>query len=422
MRERRGIFQGVDWVMIIIYLLLMFMGWINIYAAVYNQEHAAIFDLSQRYGKQLMWIAAAIVLAFVIILIDPKFFNQFAFLIYGSALLTLLFVLGFGQEVAGSKSWFVIGSFKIQPAEFVKFATALALAHYLGNLGVKVDNLKATFYAGLIIFTPAALILLQNDTGSALVYVSFIFVLYRQGLSGNIFIVGIVLIVLAILSLLLQSLQAKLILLGVIFSLLGIAYLFMKHNWGNALKLFGVFLAITAVIFSVNFAFNKLQPHQQVRIKVLLNMESDPHGAGYNVNQSKIAIGSGGLTGKGFLKGTQTKFNFVPEQSTDFIFCTVGEEWGFIGTSTVVILFVILLLRIIYVAERQRSHFSKIYGYGVASILFFHFTINIGMVLGLLPVIGIPLPFFSYGGSSLWAFTILLFIFIRQDAERMQLL
>ena len=422
MRERRGIFQGIDWVMAIIYLLLVLMGWINIYAAVYNQDHANIFDFSQRYGKQLIWISAALVLAFVIILIDPQFFSQFSFIIYGVAIITLLFVLGFGKEVAGSKSWFQIGSFAIQPAEFVKFSTALALAHYLGNLGVKVDNLKATFYSALIILTPAALILLQNDTGSALVYVSFIIVLYRQGLSGNIFIVGLVFIILAILSLLLDSLSAKLIMVGVIFFFHALSYLLMKHNIRNLLKLIAIFSVIVVYIFSVDFAFGKLQPHQQIRIKVLLNIESDPHGAGYNVNQSKIAIGSGGVSGKGFLKGTQTKFNFVPEQSTDFIFCTVGEEWGFLGTSTVVILFVILLMRIVYIAERQRSHFSKIYGYGVASILFFHFVINIGMVLGLLPVIGIPLPFFSYGGSSLWAFTILLFIFIRQDAERMQLL
>ena len=422
MRERRGIFQGIDWVMIIIYLLLVFMGWVNIYAAVYNQDHASIFDLSQRYGKQLMWIAASLLLAFVIILIDPKFFNQFAFLIYGIALLTLLFVLGFGKEVAGSKSWFQIGSFAIQPAEFVKFSTALALAHYLGNLGVKVDNLKATFYSALIVLTPAALIFLQNDTGSALVYVAFIFVLYRQGLSGNIFIIGFVFAALAILALLLDSMQSKLIMLAVILVFHGVSYLFMKHNLTNIFKLVGVFLVISVYVFSVDFGFSKLQPHQQIRIKVLLNIESDPHGAGYNVNQSKIAIGSGGITGKGFLKGTQTKFNFVPEQSTDFIFCTVGEEWGFLGTSTVVILFVVLLMRIVYIAERQRSPFAKLYGYGVASILFFHFTINIGMVIGILPVIGIPLPFFSYGGSSLWAFTILLFIFIRQDAERMQLL
>jgi len=422
MRERRGIFQGIDWVMVFIYLLLVFMGWINIYAAVYNQDQPSILDFSQRYGKQLVWIGAAFILAVVIIIIDPKFFNQFAFLIYGFALITLVFVLLFGKEVAGSKSWFEIGSFAIQPAEFVKFATALALAHYLGSLGVKVDNIKATFYSALIILTPAALIILQNDTGSALVYVAFIFVLYRQGLSGNIFVIGFVFAMLAILSLLLASLQAKLILVGILLVFHGLSYLMMKHNIRNLLKLIAVFIILVVYIFSVDFAFSKLQAHQQTRIKISLNIESDPHGAGYNVNQSKIAIGSGGFTGKGFLKGTQTKFNFVPEQSTDFIFCTVGEEWGFIGSSLVVILFVILLMRIIYIAERQRSHFSKIYGYGVASILFFHFTINIGMVLGLLPVIGIPLPFFSYGGSSLWAFTILLFIFIRQDAERMQLL
>ena len=422
MRERRGIFQGIDWVMVSIYLLLVFFGWINIYAAVYNPEFSSIFDMSQRYGKQLIWIGAALLIAFVIILIDPKFFNQFAFLIYGLAILTLIFVLLFGKEVAGSKSWFQFGSIAIQPAEFVKFATALALAHYLGNLGVKVDNLKATFYAGLIILIPAALIILQNDTGSALVYTSFIFVLYRQGLSGNIFIIGFIFALLAILALLLDTLQAKLILTAVIFVITALAYLSMKHNLRNAIKLLAIFAILVGFIFSVDFAFSKLQPHQQKRIRITLNMESDPHGAGYNVNQSKIAIGSGGLSGKGFLKGTQTKFNFVPEQSTDFIFCTVGEEWGFAGSAAVVILFVILLVRIVYVAERQRSHFAKIYGYGVASILFFHFTINIGMVLGILPVIGIPLPFFCYVGSSLWAFTILLFIFIRQDAERMQLL
>ncbi len=422
MRERRGIFHGIDWVMVVIYLLLVFMGWINIYAAVYNQDQPSILDLSQRYGKQLMWIGAAFILAIIIIIIDPKFFNQFSVLIYGIALFTLVLVLLFGKEIAGSKSWFQIGSFAIQPAEFVKFATALFLAHYLGNLGVKVDNLKATFYSAFIILTPAALIVLQNDTGSALVYVAFIFVLYRQGLSGNIFVVGFILAMLAILSLLLESLQAKLILVGVIFAIHGAAYFLMKHNIRNLIKLLAIFSLLVIYIFSVNFGFSKLQSHQQSRIKITLNIESDPHGAGYNVNQSKIAVGSGGAIGKGFLKGTQTKFNFVPEQSTDFIFCTVGEEWGFLGSSIVVILFVILLMRIIYVAERQRSPFSRLYGYGVASILFFHFTINIGMVLGLLPVIGIPLPFFSYGGSSLWAFTILLFIFIRQDAERMQLL
>ena len=422
MRERKIIWRDLDWVMIGIYLILVFFGWINIYSAVYNQEHSSIFDLSQRYGKQLLWIGAAIIIALIIILVDPKFFNQFSYLIYGLHIISLIAVLALGKEVAGSKSWFQFGSFAIQPAEFVKYATALSLAHYLSNLNVKVGNLKATFISGIIILTPAALILLQNDTGSALVYVSFIFVLYRRGLSGNIFVIGFVFAFLAILALLLQSLSQKIILIGIITIILGITYIFLKKNLKTILKLLAVLITLSTFIFTVGMAFEKLQPHQQIRIKVLLNMEQDLRGAGYNVHQSKIAIGSGKILGKGFLEGTQTKFNFVPEQSTDFIFCTVGEEWGFIGSMGVVILFVLLLIRIVYVAERQRSVFAQIYGYGVASILFFHFTINIGMVLGILPVIGIPLPFFSYGGSSLWAFTILLFIFIRQDAERMKLL
>ena len=408
--------------MIGIYLILVFFGWINIYAAVYNQDHSSIFDMSQRYGKQLMWIAASFFLIIIILLIDPKFFNQFSYLIYGFHILTLILVLIIGKEVAGSKSWFQIGSFAIQPAEFVKYSTGLALAHYLSRINVNTKIFKSTIIAGILIFTPAALVVFQNDTGSALVYVSFVLVLYRRGLSGNIFIIGFIFTVLAIFALVLEETNHKIVLLAVVLSILSIAYLFMKRNISNALKLISIFGIITVFVFSIGFAFNKLQSHQQIRIKVLLGMEEDIYGAGYNVHQSKIAIGSGRFYGKGFLKGTQTKFDFVPEQSTDFIFCTIGEEWGFLGAATVVILFVLLLIRIVIVAERQRSSFAKIYGYGVASVLFFHFTINIGMVLGLLPVIGIPLPFFSYGGSSLWAFTILLFIFIRQDAERMKLL
>jgi len=422
MRDRHLIWRDLDWTLIIIYLILVLFGWINIYSAVYSQEHSSIFDMSQRYGKQMIWIIAAIFLAFTIILIDPKFFSQSSYFIYGFHVLTLIMVLLFGKEVAGSKSWFQIGSFAIQPAEFVKYATALSLAHYLNNKSGKVENIKATIIAGIIIFIPAILIILQNDTGSALVYVSFIFVLYRFGLSGNIFVIGFVFAFLAILSLLLETIMLKLILVGIIFGILAVLFLFLKRNLKTIISLSAIFLLLTGFIFSVGFAFSKLQPHQQIRIKVLLNMEQDLRGAGYNVNQAKIAIGSGGISGKGFLEGTQTKFDFVPEQSTDFIFCTVGEEWGFMGSAFVVIMFVILLIRIVQIAERQRSLFSKVYGYGVASILFFHFTINIGMVLGLLPVIGIPLPFFSYGGSSLWAFTILLFIFIRQDGERMKLL
>lgn len=422
MRTRGIIWRDLDWVMIGIYFMLVFFGLINIYSAVYNPENDSIFDMSQRYGKQLMWIGAAIIVIFLIILIDPQFFNQFSYLIYGIAILSLVFVLLFGKEVAGSKSWFQIGSFAIQPAEFVKFATTLALAKYLSNMNIQVGNFKTIMITIGIIALPILLILKQNDTGSALVYVSFIFVLYRRGLSGNIFVIGFVFVFLAILSLLLESVNQKLILIGIILAILSATYFFMKKNIKNALILISIFAVLTGFVFSVGFAFSKLQAHQQIRIKVLLNMEQDLRGAGYNVHQSKIAIGSGGFSGKGFLEGTQTKFNFVPEQSTDFIFCTVGEEWGFIGSSVVVILFVLLLIRIVSVAERQRSVFAQIYGYGVASILFFHFTINIGMVLGILPVIGIPLPFFSYGGSSLWAFTILLFIFIRQDAERMKLL
>lgn len=421
-RERRHIFENIDWWLVGIYLFLLIFGLLNIYAAVYDEGSPNIFDFSQRYGKQLVWIAAALFLAFGIILIEPKFFNQFSWAVYGLTLITLVGVLLFGKEVAGSKSWFQIGSFAIQPAEFVKFSTALALAHYLSDLQTNFKQFNTKVIVGLLIGVPIALILLQNDTGSALVFASFIFVLYRVGLSGNIFIIGFVLALLAVLALLLSTIQQKLILTGIMLVIAGLAYFFMRRNIANLLRLIVVYLVLVGYIFSVDYAFSKLQPHQQIRIKVLLNMESDPKGAGYNVIQSKIAIGSGGFFGKGFLNGTQTKFNFVPEQSTDFIFCTVGEEWGFVGSLTVVSLFVALLVRIIMLAERQRSGFSRIYGYGLASILFMHFTVNVGMVMGLLPVIGIPLPFISYGGSSLWAFTLMLFVFVRQDAERLQLL
>ncbi len=422
MRERKHVFQNIDWILIALWLILVLFGWINIYASVYNPENHSIFDLSQRYGKQMLWIIAAIALGFMIILIDPKFFNQFSYLIYFLVLLILISVLLLGKEVAGSKSWFQIGSFALQPAEFMKFATSLALAHFLSTQEKTLTTLRSKFFATVIILVPAALVLLQNDTGSALVFTAFILVLYRFGLSGNIFVIGFVAIFLGILALLLSTVVQKLILIGVLLIPAIVIVLMMKKTFRNIAKIVGVVGLIVIYIFSVDMAFSKLQPHQQIRIKVLLNMESDPQGAGYNVLQSKIAVGSGGFSGKGFLNGTQTKFDFVPEQSTDFIFCTVGEEWGFMGSFLVVALFTFLLVKLVLAAERQRSLSSKIYGYSVASILFFHFTINLGMVLGLLPVIGIPLPFFSYGGSSLWAFTILLFIFIRQDAERMQLL
>ena len=419
MRERKSILKGVDWWLIGIYFLLVTAGLFSIYAAVYNPEHASLFDMSQRYGKQALWIATSVILILVIMMIDIKFFTSFSYIIYGVTMLLLVAVLLFGTEISGAKSWIRFGSFALQPSEFAKFATSLALARYLSSLQLNLKDIKQVIRAGMIVALPVGLIFLQNDTGSALVYAAFVLVLYREGFSGNFLIFGILLALIFLLTLLVGKL-VMLIVLGIIAVLL---FLLMKKARKNIFSLLSVFILVGGFVYSVDYAFeNILQPHQKIRIEVLLGMKTDNRGAGYNVHQSMIAIGSGGATGKGFLQGTQTKYNFVPEQSTDFIFCTVGEEWGFLGTSIVVLLFMVLLIRIIMVAERQRSTFSRIYGYGVASILFFHFTVNIAMTIGLAPVIGIPLPFFSYGGSSLWAFTILLFIFIKMDSHRMELL
>jgi rod shape determining protein RodA len=397
----------------------MLIGWINIYSAVFNEEHSSIFDFSQRYGKQLIWIFAAIGIAFIIIIIDASFFTTFAYLIYGISILSLLAVLVAGKEIAGSRSWFQFGSIAIQPAEFAKFATALALAKYLSTFNVSLSKLRTKIIASIIIFLPAALVLLQNDTGSALVYAVFILVLFREGLTGNILLIGVMVAVLFVLSLLFD----KLYILALLAFIAVVLFYFMKRSSRNIIVLVGMLVVASGFVYSVDYAFeNVLEPHQKKRINVLLGKELDLRGAGYNVHQSKIAIGSGGFAGKGFLQGTQTKYDFVPEQDTDFIFCTIGEEWGYLGSLVLLILFLTLLLRLITLAERQRSNFSRIYGYGVAAIIFFHFSVNIGMTIGLLPVIGIPLPFISYGGSSLWAFTILLFIFLRQDASRLELL
>jgi rod shape determining protein RodA len=405
--------------MVSLFLVLVLMGWLNIYAAVYNDEHNSIVDMTQSYGKQLLWIGTALALALAVLITDTKFFTAFAYLIYGITILLLLGVLIGGKEIAGSKSWFEIGSFAIQPAEFAKFSTNLAIARYLSGLNINVDNLKTKLIPVAILGLPALLILLQNDTGSALVYAAFVLVLYRQGLSGNLLVIGVFTAILFLMALMFN----KYIIISVIVSIGLFLFFFIRKNRKNILVLLGIVLIASAFTFSVDYGFaHIMEPHQKARINVLLGKEIDLKGAGYNVNQSKIAIGSGGFFGKGFLKGTQTKYNFVPEQSTDFIFCTVGEEWGFLGVLVVISLFVGLFFRIVQMAERQRSDFSRIYGYGVASILFFHFVVNIGMTIGLMPVIGIPLPFFSYGGSSLWAFTILLFIFIKQDAYRLQLL
>jgi len=328
-------------------------------------------------------------------------------------------VLLFGKTVAGSKSWFQIGSFAIQPAEFAKFATALALAKYLSTLNVNMRQLKTKIVAITILAVPAVLILLQNDTGSALVYFSFVLVLYREGFSGIIIVLGVIMTALFIVTLWLGNTYVA----GTLVSLAIIYLVFVKKRKKRYKMVIAILALSLAYVFSVNYAFEKvLEPHQKTRIQVLLGMKKDIHGAGYNVNQAKIAIGSGGLKGKGYMNGMLTHNRFDPEQSTDFIFCTIGEERGFLGSALLIFLFAGLMVRLIYLSERQRSMFSRIYGYGVVSVLFFHFTVNIGMTIGLAPVVGIPLPFFSYGGSSLWAFTILLFIFLKQDANRLNVL
>ena len=465
-----NLLANIDWFSILLYLLLVLIGWINIYAAVYDENHSSILDISQKYGKQLIWIGAAFVLAFLVLLTDSKFFTTFSMVIYGIMIFLLIAVLFLGTETKGARSWFEVGDFRIQPAEFAKFATNLAIAYVMSRHNFKVMRFSSLLTIGLILALPAGLIILQNDTGSALVYSSFILVLFREGLHGSILLLCFVAAAIFIMALLYSPFTVLLVIIGGTL----IAFYYYRHDIRELFQIilfigcgFGLFVlikwmfnllisdyymlltvyvitSITAIypIYkrkmknmitllliswlcvgaapSVNYAFDHLQPHQQDRINELLGIKVDPKGTGYNVTQSKIAIGSGGLLGKGFLQGTQTKLNFVPEQSTDFIFCTVGEEWGFVGSTFVIVLLAVFILRIIKLAERQRSSFSRIYGYGVASILFFHVAVNIGMTIGMAPVIGIPLPFFSYGGSSLWSFTILIFIFLRLDANRLQ--
>ena len=418
MRLKKKIFDHVDWWLILMYILLVLIGWLNIYAALY-QEGYELFDFSQKYGKQLQWIIIAYVIAIVILFFNWQFFEGFAYIIYFIVILALIGVLFLGIEVNGAKSWYDLGFLRIQPAEFAKFATCMAIAKYLSTLHINLKIIRTKLIAGAIVLLPTLLIILQNDTGSALVYSAFIIVLYRAGLPGTILILGISATLLFVSSILVP----KTYLLIILAILSAIFFFFSRKRLREVIVITTVFIIASGFTFSIDYVLdNVLEPHHVTRIKILLGQESDPHGDGYNVHQSMIAIGSGGFSGKGFLDGTQTKFNFVPEQSTDFIFCTIGEEWGFLGSTFVVALYITFLLRIIFVAERQRSVFSKIYGYGVASILFFHVAINIAMTIGLAPVIGIPLPFISYGGSSLWAFTILLFIFINLDSYRLQVL
>ena len=419
MREQKNIFYNIDWITVGLYLALVLIGWLNIYASLHNDEHKTVFDFSQFYGKQMIWIGCALVLILIILSIDIKFFPTFSYYIYGVVVVMLVAVLIFGNATQGHKSWFLIGGFKLQPSEFAKFATALVIAKYLSTLNIKMQDIRTKIIAVVLLALPAGLIVLQGDAGSTLVYSAFVFVLYREGLSGNVLIIGLAMIVLFFLALLVN----QFVIIGILAGITMLLFIYIRKRRRELFTLFGTFILVAGFVFSVNFGYNHiLQPHQRNRIEVLIDKNADPRGIGYNVNQSMIAIGSGGFFGKGYLQATQTKFNFVPAQSTDFIFCTVGEEWGFLGGALVVILYVWLFIRIIMMAERQRSAYARIYGYGVASILLFHFSINVAMTIGLAPVVGIPLPFISYGGSSLWAFTLLLFVFVKQDANRLLLL
>lgn len=473
MKRNVNIWKSLDKASILVFLLMLIIGWFNIYAAVYNEEHTRIIDFSQRYGKQFIWIIATIIIAVFVVVTDSRFYFFFGYFIYGGLILLLLLVLVFGKDVNGARSWFEFGTLSLQPSEFAKFGTALALAAYLNSKKLELKRYRVFSVASGIIILPALLIAVQPDMGSALVYFSLFIVLFREGLSSYFFISGIIMLILFFFTLIFNSLYITVALIAAAFILAWI----VTRNWKLCLEGAGILLLISFVIYiinswiikslsdgrillistiisgviytvyfyskkavsllmiyvflagsllfvnSVDFGLNKLmKPHQKERVEILLGIKSDPHGTGYNVNQSIISIGSGGFTGKGYLKGTQTKFKFVPAQSTDFIFCTIGEEWGFLGSFAVIGLYVILLLRLVILAERQRSAFSRIYGYSVVSILFTHFFINIGMAIGLVPVIGIPLPFLSYGGSSLWGFTILLFVFLRLDASRTEYL
>lgn len=474
--RKTEIWKSIDWVTILLYVIMVAAGWFSICGASYNFD-GSMFDAGGRPGSQLVWIGLSVILIFVILMLEADFYDIYAYPIYGAVILLLIATIFLAPDIKGSRSWLEFGPVRLQSAEFAKFATALALARLMNTYGFTLSSFKDFCRTLFVIFLPMLLIILQKETGSALVYLAFFLVLYREGMSGYILLSGVCAVLFFVVTMKfaditegvtpLADLIVSVLILGIttvlvyverrnvlaVRVILAVTVLAFLVAWGISLSVpvnfawvsLGVvgatvlyllflamrgwaahylFIALFAIgslgfMYSVDYVFDEiLEPHQQVRIKVSLGLEDDPRGAGYNVNQSKIAIGSGGLTGKGFLNGTQTKLKYVPEQDTDFIFCTVGEEQGFVGASLVLVVFGIFILRLIYLAERQRSVFRRVYGYSVASIFFFHLAINVGMVTGLTPVIGIPLPFFSYGGSSLWGFTILLFIFLRLDASR----
>ncbi|MBV2227393.1 MULTISPECIES: rod shape-determining protein RodA [Sphingobacterium] len=414
--HKKSFFGRIDWLTIGLWLALCLIGWFNIHAAVYDAENPGLFNLATNYGKQSIYIFTALIIGICILIIDSRFFISSAPIIYIIVILLLVAVLVVGRNVGGNQAWIPLGSFRLQPSEFGKLATCLLLAYYLSNQTNKNPNMKTLFIGACIVLFPVALVMLQPDTGSALAFFALIFVFYREGyVSTGLLIIGGLAIFLFVLALLVN----QWILIGILALVCGFFAFMMRKKRKNLINMAILFVVSSVYVLCVDFAYEQiLQPHQRNRIDIILGKMDDPKGQGYNLNQSMIAIGSGQLFGKGYLQGTQTKYNFVPEQSTDFIFCTVGEEWGFVGSVVLISIYVALLVRLVNIAERQRTAFARIYAYGVASILFFHFFINIGMTIGIVPVIGIPLPFISYGGSSLWSFTILLFILLKFDSTR----
>ena len=413
--KNQSVGNRIDYISILLYIVLVIMGWMTIYSASLPIEETSIFDISQTYGRQMLFIGLTIPLIFIILYTDAKIFERLSFVFYGLGIILLLGLFVFGVTKKGQTNWYQFGGFGFQPSEFVKTATALLLAKYLSYSQINLKYTKHQIIGLAIVFIPVALILMQPDAGSAMIFISLIFVLNREGLPSWYFFSGIIAIALFFLSLVIQPIY----LIGIIFVIMVIHYIFNRKISRNPIVYGLLYLVMAGFAFSVSYVYESvLEPHQKDRINVLIGDDVDMKREGYNLNQSMIAIGSGGLIGKGYLEGTQTKGGFVPEQHTDYIFTTVGEEWGFIGSITVILLFVALFLRIIYLAENQKTKFSRVYGYCVASYLFTHFFVNIAMLIKLFPTIGVPLPFFSYGGSSLWAFTILLFIFIKLDANK----
>jgi rod shape determining protein RodA len=421
LRKESGIFGNLDWVTVLVYSILVIWGWFNIYASVYDSETAAsIFDLSINSGKQLLWIGTAVVLIIIILIVDFRVYESFAPILYLLFVLLLAAVLVFGVKINGARAWFQMGSFRLQPAEFAKFATALMLAKFVSGNNIKLSTFKDQLRSVLILGLPIGLILLQPDAGSAMVFLALLIPLYREGFPPLYIAIGLSLATILILTYLIPPLMLILSIAG----LAGIFIYFVRKARKKILSVVFVGVVCIGIVFGADYVFNDvLKDYQRSRIDVILKPSTvNKQAEGWNLEQSKIAIGSGRFAGKGFLKGTQTKFGYVPEQSTDFIFSTLAEERGWLGSLALVALFMVLLFRIVHLAERQKHKFARMYGYSVAAIIFFHFTVNIAMTIGLFPVIGIPLPFFSYGGSSLWSFTIMLFVLLKIDMHRSQVL